>query len=488
MNEIIFAAQSAGGLEAVIKWIIQIGSSIVVGIILFTLILKAITLPFDAISRIQMRKNSLIMESMRPELEKLQKQYANDKVLYNQKMMALYKKNGYSMFGACLPTIITLVVFIIAINAFTGYSRYQNRVYFLEMSKAYNSAIHQGIEIDDDFIKYQNEHGILVYDAEKIVNSTDGTVGTYTVENGGKTYLIKLEESSSGVKSYSIQSDSGYTVFKQNYSYEGETIKTDRGTYSFIKENISDDIKVGDKTKDEYITGEVTVEDFIKAYGSQLSAKEFHTQIAGSKFLWISNIWVTDSPMAHPVESSWDKFKSAYAYKDDADALSNMSESNYGLLIADLQEEQTVKNGYFILAVLTAGIAFLMQFVTSKSQKASMELQTVNGQGARTQKIMMWMMPILMAVFAFMYTAAFSVYMILSQAISIVFTLVINWIIGKKFKDKEMAKQPQKIRGRVYVPETKPEEEKGKKKDNEKINEHDFIKKGKTSHVRGRLK
>lgn len=29
------------------------------------------------------------MEEMRPELEKLQKQYANDKQLYQQKMMAL---------------------------------------------------------------------------------------------------------------------------------------------------------------------------------------------------------------------------------------------------------------------------------------------------------------------------------------------------------------------------------------------------------------
>ena len=38
----------------------------------------------------------IIMEEMRPELEKLQKQYANNKELYSQKMMALYKKEGYS--------------------------------------------------------------------------------------------------------------------------------------------------------------------------------------------------------------------------------------------------------------------------------------------------------------------------------------------------------------------------------------------------------
>ncbi|MDY6367626.1 MAG: YidC/Oxa1 family membrane protein insertase [Clostridia bacterium] len=507
MKEIIFAAQSAGGLEAVIRWIIQIGSSIALGIILFTLILKLITMPFDAISRVQMRKNSLIMESMRPELERLQKQYANDKALYNQKMMALYKKNGYSMFGACLPTIITLVVFIIAINAFTGYSKYQNRVYFLEMSKAFNNAIYQGIEIDDDLIKYENDHGILIYNTDKIVNAAKGNYENYNsseIEQGGdyriyevvsadstRTYYITLKETAD-VKSYAIKSNGGYAEFTQAYSEDGTKYKAgERGTYTFDQAAVETAaIKVEDKTLTEYLEAhsDKTVNDFIAAYGSTLSANKFHEQIEGSKFLWIRNIWVTDSPMAHPVESSWDKFKSAYSYKEDSDALNNMNENNYKLLIADLGEEQTAKNGYFILAVLTAGIAFLMQFVTSKSQKASMELQTVNGQGARTQKIMMWVMPIMMAIFAFMYTAAFSIYMILSQAISIVFTLLINWLIDKKFKNKEMAKEPQKIRGRVYVPETKPEEEKGNKNKKDETPEHDFIKNGKTSHVRGRLK
>lgn len=41
-----------------------------------------------------MRRNSLKMEQMRPQLEKLQKQYAGDKQTYNMKMAALYKKEA----------------------------------------------------------------------------------------------------------------------------------------------------------------------------------------------------------------------------------------------------------------------------------------------------------------------------------------------------------------------------------------------------------
>ena len=43
------------------------------GIIVFTLVLKAITLPFDIYQRVKMRKQTLIMRSMQDDLEKLQK-------------------------------------------------------------------------------------------------------------------------------------------------------------------------------------------------------------------------------------------------------------------------------------------------------------------------------------------------------------------------------------------------------------------------------
>ena len=54
-----------------------------VGVILFTLILKLITMPFDIMSKVSTKKNALKMEKMRPELEKLQKQYANNKQVYH---------------------------------------------------------------------------------------------------------------------------------------------------------------------------------------------------------------------------------------------------------------------------------------------------------------------------------------------------------------------------------------------------------------------
>ena len=124
-----------------VRVIIESVGIIGVGIICFTLILKAVTLPFDIYQRVKTRKQTLIMREMKPELEKLQKQYANDKTTYNQKMMELYKKNGYSMLGACLPMIISLVILIVAFQAFRAYSQFANLDFFVQMSNEYNAAV-----------------------------------------------------------------------------------------------------------------------------------------------------------------------------------------------------------------------------------------------------------------------------------------------------------------------------------------------------------
>ncbi len=74
--------------------------------ILFTLIVKLLMLPLDYKSRKGMRKTTLIQ----PEMQRLQKKYANDKEKLNQKMAELYRKEGVSPMSGCLPMILSMVV------------------------------------------------------------------------------------------------------------------------------------------------------------------------------------------------------------------------------------------------------------------------------------------------------------------------------------------------------------------------------------------
>ena len=128
-------------LGVIVKWILGIGS-IGVGVILFSLILKVIVLPFDVVQRKSMRKQNIKMKENQAKMEKLQKQYANNKDLYNQKVAEMYKESGMNMFSSCLPMILSLLIFIFAINAFNAYSQYSNIENYNTMVDAYNTQMY----------------------------------------------------------------------------------------------------------------------------------------------------------------------------------------------------------------------------------------------------------------------------------------------------------------------------------------------------------
>ena len=489
MNIINLVEPSIGGIGYLVKIVIGLTSSIALGVVLFTLILKFVTLPFDFISRKSMRKNSMLMEKMRPELERLQKQYANDKALYNQKMQALYKKNGYSMAGACLPTIITIVVFIIAINGFTTFSNYQNKKYFYDMSVAYNQAYYDGfvyggegndpIELGDEYFdvvmsgeKYSRinlKHSVLSLDA---VSSAENNEEVSLPNSAFK--VMKREENS--VNYIRVYNPNGYVYIE--YDYTAENLSGAK-VYP-VAENIPSSV-----AGIAYTDGSDAVE-FLNDIAATYSYNTYKS--LGNSFLWVKNIWVTDSPLSHPIISKYATFIKTYKYKAE-----DLSADSYNNLISKLDKEAKEPNGYFILVVLTALSSLAMQLVMSKSQKAQMELQTVDGQGARTNKMMTWLMPIMMAVFAFTMTAAFSIYMIISSLFTMVTTLLINKIVDKSFKkaedaEKDISEGREIVRGRIYEKEEKVEPKK-KKKSKDKENRVDFLNDQKENKkIRGRLK
>ena len=69
---------SLGWIGFLVSLIISGVSVVCLGVILFSLILKLIVLPFDIYQRIAMRKQNIKMEEQKERMEKLQKQYAND--------------------------------------------------------------------------------------------------------------------------------------------------------------------------------------------------------------------------------------------------------------------------------------------------------------------------------------------------------------------------------------------------------------------------
>lgn len=547
-------------IESLINAVVDVG----VGIIVFTIILKLITLPLDIFSRASMKKNALKMEMMRDDLEKLQKQYANNKQLYQQKMMALYKKNGYSALMPCLPTIVSLVFFIIVIGAFSSYSRKADFEVFRQMQSAYDQAIVK--EVDGEPV-YNENYIVRVEDKDStpdnpkytyyvnvdnavkkssLVSYFDLTGIDYTAADAKadkNNYLLKVSyDSTNGYDNafitelrkisgkefnvYFVSEGEGKdTVYtgKLNFAHQkiqSELInfavndfvekelsdpeiqdllrkdengkkaldKDDSGLYSiadinvfrarnskievFINENTGEfdylayisnkysdpaDGEEAGSVKKLEIANKVfggDVVDFIaESYATEniykparKAAKESYKKHRSSSvvFPWVKNLWVVDSPFK-PAIPSYSELKSTLKISER-----QLSQKNYNELTADLNDYKQTGfgkgNGLFILVALSILTMLLSTVIMNKTQKTQMELSSVdgaNGQAATQQKIMTWIMPIMFGIFAFIYSAGFSIYMVMSSILSTVFTLVINFCVEKAFKNKIIKKQAE---------------------------------------------
>lgn len=75
-------------------------------IILFTLVVKLITLPLT----MQQVRSSKAMQELQPKIKALQEKHKNDKERQTQEMMQLYKEYGVNPASGCLPLLIQMPI------------------------------------------------------------------------------------------------------------------------------------------------------------------------------------------------------------------------------------------------------------------------------------------------------------------------------------------------------------------------------------------
>ena len=547
----ITSVGNIGNISVRYKWICDIIAGIIsfagdvgLGIILFTVILKLITLAPDVWSRVSMKKNALKMEAMKEDLEKLQKQYAKNKDLYQQKMMALYKKNGYSAFSACLPTIITLFFFFIVIGAFNSYSQISEREIFVGMKNAYDNVLVEEANKENPIITEKDGSYAVNFDAllsfEDVRDCFTGSDGNYTLvkdneklkkligkypsvaeyidENGNinldnsvfkaqkgdavKKTLIKIAETEYGLTENDLiskgalkkEDSDGSISFLDNF-WNLDELQPLKNKYSSLTYTYKD---ANGEEKEAYYfnpeTGEVNygkmieLSDFSEARASLIAASDdvinerISSIVAGkytdevrtearkaakdwyeSKenkarsviFPWVKNIWAADCSWTTAIPETYDKLNQKLNAGKNGGSV--MSEADYNELTYDLavykQKGFKNGNGWFILVALSILAMAGSTIIMNRTQKTQMQLSSVDGSdgtAASTQKMMTWMMPIMFGVFSFIYSAAFSIYMVTNSLLSTGSTLLINFIVEKSFKKKIEKAEKEKIENHKY--------------------------------------
>ena len=370
-------------------------------IIIFTIALKIILSPLDFWQRKVQRDSTKKQQQLQPLVEKLQKQYANNKQVLNQKTMDLYKKHNYNVVGSCVSMLVnfvlTMFIFFTLFYGLTGMS--QNKIY-------------------DQYQNLQNNFYTEYSTTFGIENNPDTIWAHYTS-------LVDGEE----------------TNAQNALAEEGVTEPTAQQLYEKEKELL---INKEDATGENFRT--------------ILSKEASYYNTIKDTWLWVDSIWRPDtyvsgfpdynSYMSAAAITSREYYKTVAndetLTKEQKDAIYQKWQNEYNLITNNIQQEHKNWNGYFILSILAALITYLS---ISYSQRTSLKRQknTAQAPAQRSMKIMKIIMPIIMVFFTFSYSAAFAIYIVTNQIMSLITSIIALSIFSKKDGDDQIIVKPKKI-------------------------------------------
>lgn len=302
-------------------------------LILVTIIIKLIMVPFDFINKYTSKKSSRKQAEMKPELDKVNAKFAHDKNMLNQKTMEVYKKHNYNVMGTCfgmlLYLVFTMVVFWTLFSALNNISYYKIGDQFLQVRKEYFASYDINVdELDEETTAY------MAYEAK----------------------VSQLQDSGA--------------------------------------------------TEEELAT--------LKSQAEKSAVDKYNQE--KSSFLWIENIWLADSTV-NPVMDYKDFISKSKISQDQ------ISEAEYNLVMEPIRGGDRKSNGFFILAILAAGLNYLSMAMTNWISKAKAKRQGIDPNlmaNGGSGKLMMIIMPVIMGIFTLFYNAAFGLYIVAGALIALI--------------------------------------------------------------------
>jgi YidC/Oxa1 family membrane protein insertase len=102
--------------EALLLSIDQVVGNAGLSIIIFTLIIKVITLPLT----LRSIRSTKEMQRLQPVIKEINKRYKDDKAKAQAETMRLYQEHGVNPMGGCLPMIVQLPIFFALYSALTA--------------------------------------------------------------------------------------------------------------------------------------------------------------------------------------------------------------------------------------------------------------------------------------------------------------------------------------------------------------------------------
>ena len=359
-------------------------------IIVFTIIVKLVMLPINIKQQKTMKLNSVIM----PEIQAIQKKYANKKD--NDSMMkqqaelnAVYQKYGTSPTGGCLPMLIQFPILLALYAVMACLPNYIN-----EIQDMYNNGV-------VSYVIGTDESGKLDYHTIHELKDLAG-LNDVLLDESGDENLDKL------VTAY----------FGQKGNYEDEEIKD--AVYNSFTAAYSN---VFGK-QDAWAIVEASFDEAIENAQDLKAISEADWKKVEDKDL---------AEYADYTEEDWDALISSYeTILDKLDDNHKDIQVSYSFFTIDLSKSPA--NGVKI-AIIIPILSALAQLL---NMKISMSSQQNTGNGTAdsmmsSMKVMSYSMCVVSAIFCYTFPAGLGLYWVISSAVQVVIQMILN----KKFANMD---------------------------------------------------
>ena len=460
LGNLLSVSEPKGMWISIIKAFEGATKNYVLAIILLTIVIRIVWAVIETFSKYSQQKMNLVQTKMQPELEKLKVKYANQPQVFQQKQNELYRQYmGKGYYGSCIITMVVmalnLVIFFTlfsGLNAMAGYKigstydrlkfEYINTINVAQQYLGTDSEREVNAQVFKDYDKLE----FRVIDKEQ----TDGTTKKYI-------QLVQTGETESVLKEIEYKTDFSKVIPAGNPEEEGTTVLSntealdiihkvfpldEEGNYDKTKDILLSSTPLVDKEGNPVVDEEgnqVYDELYLSSAVQQVSMKLICTTYEETKdsFLWIQNIWQPDSPSS----------KSITTYKDLESKLGKKNieqgeEEIYNSFMPDLKAIKNKSNGILLLPILCILFGILSIYINTLYNKIKNKKKGL--PAPKTNVALMFVMPVILGLFALLYNSVFAIYMLTGQIVATIVSPLQLYIVDK-IVDKKQTKQEKEV-------------------------------------------
>lgn len=375
-----------GYLMKLCYWICQ--NNYAIALIIFTLIVKLITVP----SQIKQQKNTAKMAKFSPKLQRLQKQYSNNKQKLQEETMKLYSEEGVNPMGSCLPMVVTMVILFGVIGV----------VY---------SPLNYISNIGENKIKITTVSNSTISDMENLVTNTI-------------IFADKMEG-----KSYNELSDE-----KKKEIFSKKTLQMDN-------------IKINDTAITSADASDEAVERAEKVFSDFFDDNaDFGKYLTNEKNI-ATNLYQRPQLLIFQIQGAEDNDGNNLGYgkmfnvidKNIYKELSkNVDYSFFGIPLSAMPDWNSV---YLIIPILSLISQLAVTFISQYYQRKNNPGANKMGMG---MNLMLYIMPLFSFYITFKFPAGLGLYWTLSAVYSLIQTVILNKIYTPERVEKMVEKDSKK--------------------------------------------